>query len=115
MMKTNPKQPTIFDQVERKKQEGIEVAYQYANVDWKQIASDSVRQCAMTMPEFSTNDVWYLINRTGITTRTNRALGAIMQSAARSGMIRKQGYIASGKAHNSPIILWQSNIYRGAR
>lgn len=108
-------QGTIFDQVERKKQAGIEVAYQYADLDWKKIASDAVRDCALTMPEFSTNEVWDKINYTGVTTHTNRALGAIMQAAARAGMIKKVGYIASNKSHNSPIILWQSIIYKGQR
>lgn len=105
-------QGTIFDQVERAKQQGIETAYQYADLDWKAIAASAVRHCALTMPEFSTNDVWEVINKTGVTTHTNRALGAVMQSAARSGMVRKVGYIGSKLAHASPVTLWQSNIYR---
>ncbi len=112
MLKANPLQPTIFDQVQRAKQEGIEVAYQYASLDWKKIASDAVTKCAMQMPKFSTNDVWDEINKTGVTTRTNRALGAIMQSAARSGMIKKVGYVGSRLAHSSPVTLWHSNVYK---
>lgn len=109
----NPiKQTNIFDQVQRAKQQGIEAAYQHADLDWKRIAADAVRKCAMTMPEFSTNEVWELINKTGVTTQTNRALGAIMQSASRSGMIKKVGYVGSRLAHASPVTLWQSNIYR---
>jgi hypothetical protein len=103
---------TIFDQVERAKQQGIETAYQYANLDWKNIASKAVTKCAMELPEFSTNEVWEEINKTGVTTHTNRALGAIMQAAARSGMIKKVGYVGSKLAHASPVTLWQSNIYK---
>lgn len=106
---------TIFDQVERAKQQGIETAYQYADLDWKRIAADAVRKCALEMPEFSTNEVWEKINKTGVTTHTNRALGAIMQAAARSGMIRKVGHVGSRLAHASPVILWQSNIYKPER
>lgn len=110
--KPKPMNMTIFDQVERAKQQGIELAYQNADLDWKAIASKAVTTCAMNMSEFSTNDVWEIINKTGVTTRTNRALGAIMQAAARSGMIKKVGYVGSKLAHASPVTLWQSNIYK---
>lgn len=103
---------SLFDQVEQKKQEAVEAAYEFASLDWKQIAHDSVQRCAVEMPEFSTNDVWDKINATGVTTRTNRALGAVMQAAAKDGVIKRVGYTPSNRAHNSPISLWQSLIYR---
>jgi hypothetical protein len=108
-------QPTIFDSVEQAKQQGIEAAYQYANVDWKKVASDAVRKCALEMPEFTTDDVWIIIRKTGITTQTNAALGAIMLAAQRSGMIKHTGnYVASKNFtnHKRAVSLWQSLIYK---
>lgn len=105
---------TIFDQVERAKQQGIEASYQYADLDWKKIASDAVRQCALQRSEFTTDDVWDIINKTGITTSENRAMGAIMQSASRSGMLKATPtFIMSKRAtkHKSPTRVWQSMIY----
>ncbi len=112
---TNMQQRSIFDQAERLKQEGIEAAYQYADLDWKKIASDAVRHCAETMPEFTSDDVWEIINKTGITTSENRAFGAIMQAASRSGMVVATGnFIASTRkqVHKNPIRIWQSKIYK---
>lgn len=109
------KNTTIFDQAERLKQSGMEAAYQYADLDWKQIASKALRQCAETKAEFTTDDMWAIINETGIVTSENRAMGAIMQSASRSGMIKATGYFLPSKRvskHKSPTRVWQSLIYK---
>lgn len=111
-------QLTIYDQAERIKQQGMEAAYQYADVDWRRIASEAVRECALTMPEFTPDDVWEIIFKSGITTHENRAFGSIMQSAARAGMIKKTGrYIESRRKnqHKAPLTQWMSLIYRAAR
>jgi len=47
------KQTTVFDQAERLKQQGMEAAYQYADLDWKQIATKALMQCAQTKSEFT--------------------------------------------------------------
>ena len=106
---------TIFDQAERAKQEGMEAAYQYADVDWKKIASDALRKCAETMPEFTSDDVWEIINKTGITTSENRAYGAIVQAAHRAGIIQPTPNFIQSKrpqVHKNPIRIWQSRIYK---
>lgn len=109
------KQTTVFDQAERLKQQGMEAAYQYADLDWKQIASKALMQCAQTKPEFTTDDMWAIINETGVVTSENRAMGAIMQSASRAGMIKATGYFLPSKRvskHKSPTRVWQSLIYK---
>lgn len=105
----------VEDQAERLKQQGIEASYQYADLDWKKIAADAVRKFARTMPEFSSDDVWVLIAKTGVTTSNNSAFGAIMQSAHRSGMIKATPHFLPSKRkilHKRPIRLWQSLIYQ---
>lgn len=109
------KQTTVFDQAERLKQQGMEAAYQYADLDWKKIASDALRKCAETKPEFTTDDMWEIINQTGVVTSENRAMGAIMQSASRAGIIKSTGYFLPSKRvskHKSPTRVWQSLIYK---
>lgn len=108
--------PTIFDQVERTKQAGIEAAFQHADSYWKNAAKTALRECAENMREFASDDVWRLIAKTGTATGENRALGAIMQAASRAGMIQKTGRYRETKRssqHKQPIAIWRSNIYRG--
>ncbi len=112
------KNTTIFDQAERLKQQGMEAAYQYADLDWKQIATKALMQCAQTKSEFTTDDMWEIINATGVVTSENRAMGSIMQSASRSGMIKATGYFLPSKRiskHKSPTRVWQSLIYKPER
>ena len=105
---------SIFDQVEREKQQGIEASYQHANSYWKSVASDAIRTVAQTHQEFTVDDVTEVINKTGVTTGEGRAIGAIMQSASRAGMIQKTGQYRECKIprhHGLPKAIWRSNIY----
>lgn len=108
-------QPSIFDIAERKKQQGIEAAYQGANSYWKNAAKEALLECAKKYREFASDQVWEVLARSGMTTGENRAMGAIVQAASRSGMIQKTGrYRESRRAsqHRQPIAIWRSNIYR---
>jgi hypothetical protein len=107
-----PQRISLFDKAERAKQEGIEASYQHAPSIWKQAASDALMALAKSKPEFTTDELWDILAKQGIHTGEPRALGSIMQSAHRSGMIKSTGkYVASYRRHKAPIILWQSNIY----
>lgn len=110
------KKISLFDQAERAKQQGIEASYQHAPSVWKQAASEALMTLAKSKPEFTTDELWDLLAERGVHTGEPRALGAIMQSAHRSGMIKSSGkYVASYRRHKAPIILWQSNIYKPER
>ena len=109
------KQTTVFDQAERLKQQGMEAAYQHADLNWKDIASKALMECARTKPEFNTDDMWEIINKTGVTTSENRAMGAIMQAASRAGVIKATPYFRPSRrvvAHKAPTRMWQSLIYQ---
>lgn len=107
------KKISLFDKAERAKQQGIEASYQHAPSIWKQAASDALMKLAKTKAEFTTDELWDLLAEQGVHTGEPRALGAIMQSAHRSGMIKATGkYVPSYRRHKAPIILWQSNIYK---
>lgn len=105
---------SLFDQNEKKKQEGIEASYQGADSYWKNAVREALVQCAKNYKEFTTNEVWDIVDGLGITTGENRAMGAVMQAASRSGMIRKTGQYKESRRrsqHNQPIAIWKSNIY----
>ena len=107
------KKRSLFDQAERAKQSGVEESYQHANTVWKSAASSALVQLAKAKETFTTDELWEILAKQGIHTAEPRALGAIMQSAHRSGMIKSTGkYVASYRRHKAPIILWSSNIYQ---
>jgi len=104
---------SIFDQAERAKQQGIEASYQHAPSIWKNAAVEALMTLANGKPEFTTDELWDLLAEKGVHTGEPRALGSIMQSARRAGMIKLTGkYVSSYRRHKAPIILWQSNIYK---
>jgi len=112
--KAPAKTMSLFDQSEHKKQEGIEAAYQGARSYWKEAAQKALVECAKRYQEFTTADVWVIVDAQGLTTSENRAMGAIMQSASRSGMIQRTGrYKETTRVsqHRRPIAIWSSNIY----
>lgn len=110
------KKVSLFDQAERAKQSGIEASYQHAPSVWKEAAREALMTLAKSKAEFTTDELWDLLSKQGVHTGEPRALGSIMQSAHRSGMIKATGrYVPSYRRHKAPIILWQSNIYEEKR
>lgn len=107
-----PNQKSIFDQSEAAKQRGIELSYRNAPTYFKNAAREALHDILKSQPEFSADDIWIALGEKGITTGEPRALGAIIQGAARAGLIKPTGnYVKSIRRHGSPIPLWISNIY----
>lgn len=108
-------QPSIFDQAQRQAQEGINISYANAPSEWKKICRETLVELCTSKSEFTTDELWERLADKGIHTGEPRALGAIIQGAHRSGMIKKTGhYLPSHRRHNAPIPIWQSLIYKGA-
>lgn len=106
-------QMSVFDLAERKKQDGINLSYSHADSVWKEVVRDVLREICNSKPEFTTDEIWDKLAARGIHTGEPRALGAIIQGAHRSGMIKPTGnYAQSYRRHKAPIILWQSLIYK---
>lgn len=108
-------QQTIFDQfnkAEREKQEGINLSYAHADSVWKKTVREVLLEICKSKAEFTTDILWDKLGELGVHTGEPRALGAIIQGAHRSGMIKPTGkYVPSYRRHKSPIILWQSLIH----
>ena len=112
-----PKQQlSVFDQAERKKQEGMEVSYRNADSIWKESAKERIRWLAANTTEFTSDDVIEYLDAKGITTSNNSALGAIFQAAARVGLIQPTSNFRESlrpSRHQAPIKVWRSNITKG--
>jgi hypothetical protein len=108
-------QRSIFDIAEQKKQHGINLAYANADTIWKVEAANALRLMAQSNITFTTDEIWEHLASKGIHTGENRAIGAIMQAARRSGMIEATGQYRQTnrtRAHKRPVAIWLSRIYQ---
>lgn len=93
-------------------QEGIDRADRAADLEWKVAAMMAVRQIARERREFTTDDVWERIPAV----REPRALGAVMQKAAKAGVIEKSDRVRESdrpEAHSNPKAVWLSLTHTG--
>lgn len=109
-----PRLITLFDQRERLVSEGIEASYRNANTVWKAAAAARIAYLAKRVSRFTSDDVIEFLDRRGITTGNNSALGAIFRSAQRMGMITNTGSFKESRRpqqHNAPVRVWRSNRF----
>ena len=110
------KQRSIFDQAERKKQEGINLSYRNTTTIWKEAAADALLHVAKNYFEFTSDAIWDRLASQGIHTGENRALGAVIQGGVRAGVIEFTGeYKPTVRpiGHKGPKAVWRSRIYAG--
>jgi hypothetical protein len=83
--------------VELARQAGIDQSGDTAGGDWKTEAAEQVRFLARTLDDFTTDEVIARLELLGVVPSNLMALGAVMQSAARAGVIRKTGEVRRTK------------------
>lgn len=84
----------------------------HADKGWVQTANDVIRDLAFSRHTFTTDDVWQILERDypSVTTPEPRALGPLMRSAARQGLIHPTGdYTPSNRpaCNARPIMVWE--------
>lgn len=102
---------SIFDQV---KQQGIEASYQNTTTYWKEEAGAALQLLAKLQRFITSEDIIVLLEKKGITTSNNKALGAVMQSAQRSGLIKPTGDWKTSqlkRRHGAAIRVWASTRF----
>jgi hypothetical protein len=87
-----------------------------ANPEFKQFAFECVRALAQCRSQLTADDLAELMAQypDAPTTHDNRALGAVMQKAAKAGLIVATSELAPGRRanrHNSPCRVWKSLIF----
>ena len=83
-----------------------------ANPDWKVEAVRVVSTVAQRMPEFTTDDVWHLIEEV---THEPRAMGPVMKAAAAAGLIEATDRFKLTERpsrHRAPVRVWKSLVYK---
>lgn len=106
-------QLSVFDITEKKKQEGIELVYRHADTDWKRAAADQLFKVASSQRYFTSDDILIPLEARGIVTGDNRAIAAILQSAARMNLIKSTDRFVRCRRpsrHGAPIMQWESQL-----
>lgn len=83
----------------------IDVMEAKAKLRWKDEALAAVMHLAATRAEFTTDDVWALVQLSGEHTHEPRAMGAVMRQAARDGAIAKTDRVVNSAR---PVTVWRS-------
>lgn len=116
-------QQSIFDQAERKKQEGIELVYRHADTEWKKAAAQRLFDIINNRKLFTSDDILSYLEREGVVTGDNRAIAALLQAAKRMNLIDHY-YILDKNGdkwpifttckrptrHKAPVRVWRSNL-----
>ena len=81
--------------------------------EWSLKATAAIECLAATVPSFTADEVWRLLNDLNDSPKINepRRLGARLQDAARRGIIRPGQIIQSTRSqrHKAPVRVWISN------
>jgi hypothetical protein len=91
------------------KEYGMQLALD-AQPDWAEQAYEAIKQLAKRGTEFTSEDVLAItgLPSGGVGINKNNASGAIMNKAARAGIIRKVGYATAKRkeSHGSVQAVW---------
>jgi hypothetical protein len=95
------------------KEIGMQLALD-AQPDWAEQAFEVIKQLAKRGTEFTSEDVLAMtgLPSGGVGINKNNASGAIMNKAARAGIIRKVGYATAKRkeSHGSVQAVWIGNV-----
>ena len=95
-------------------EKGIERAHDHAEMGWVEHAHEAILRVAMRKAEFNSDDVLAEIPE-DVETHDRRALGSIMRSAARAGVIEKTGRFSVTShvtSHQRPKAVWRSLVHQ---
>jgi len=87
----------------------------HADAEWKAAANEAVRLVARQNPDFTTDDVWSVLDRTAFHTHDNRAMGAVMRQAVMAGWCVSAGEYRKSRrpqCHKRPVMVWRSKLWK---
>jgi hypothetical protein len=98
------------------KRDGMDRARRHCDPIWRRYADEAVIKAARHLTSLTTDDVVRLIPD-NIRTHENRALGPVMQAAAKDGVIEKDrkpnvNCATRKNNHSRPLQVWRSLIFK---
>lgn len=103
-------QTNIIDALEEDTNNAVNIAGAYANPAWYQEAEATVSILIRQGNDFTTDDVWELLEHTGLRTPEPRALGSIIRFMAKEGLIKATGSYRKSlrkECHRRPLAVWR--------
>lgn len=105
------------DAGERAKAEALARVEVNADEAWLASAREAVLVTARAVEEFTTDRVWWQLDRWGVPPpREPRAMGAVMRGAVAAGVVRGTDRVVKTsrpEAHKRPIPVWRSLVREG--
>lgn len=99
---------------EVKKREALKRVASHADIAWKAKAQECILNLARDVERFTTDEVWFALEKSGLKTHERRAIGALMIAAAKDGtLMATNEYLPSDRpeCHRRPVRVWESRIY----
>lgn len=101
--------------LERIKDRAINAAGAFSDTSWKQQAEAALELLCKIGNDFTGDDIWKLLEGTGVETEEPRALGAIITKYARDGRIYSVGTYRKSirkESHRRPLAVWRPVTYK---
>lgn len=93
--------PPTLDEAIAARDHAIQQAEDHAHQQWLDVAYNAIVTLAAQQDTLTADDVWRLIDWTGVTTHEPRAMGAVVKKAVRDGIIEPTGaYVKSARKVN---------------
>lgn len=102
-------QTDLITELEKHTDRAINTAGAHADKDWKHEAHEAIKVLIKSRHTFTGDDVWRLLEHTGLKTHEPRALGAVIKGFAKEGLIVPTGnYVKSMRkeSHRRPLQEW---------
>lgn len=96
-------------------QTAIDFAGIFSNSDWYGEAESTVAELVKRGEDFTTDDVWRLMARTGLSTPEPRAMGAVIRQFANDRQIVPTGSYRKStrvECHCRPLAVWRPVNYK---
>lgn len=90
----------------------IQGSFLASDMEWRQAATKRVHQLVSSQKTFTSEAVLVWLEENGYKTKDKRALGHIMQTFAKNGIIRAKGYTQAlrPERHKAPVRVWESLV-----
>jgi hypothetical protein len=99
-----------YEQGDLLAQQGMDAAVAGADEGWLRAAKQELAALIQSRQPWTTDIVWFRLEALGVETPEPRALGGLIRSAARAGLIVQRGYTPSTRpeCHARPVSVWQA-------
>lgn len=102
------------DKVDEEIRKGMQQSLFNADLDWRLVAEEVVNHFVHHAGSFTSDDVLIELEKRGVVSVNNSALGGIIKKAADADKIEPLGYRPSKRPsrHKAPVRVWRSKVYK---